>query len=339
MQAAEPGEFGLFQPGDHAEHPHLIGVLHLGLEADHVPQAAQRIVLPQLHHRPGPPAGARIGQADGFHRAEPWRVAAALDHHFNGHAAIEIGGVGLPFLEIGLGGFDHRIDEGVVLLLVHRAVEIILGVAMLVWPVPARLRPGNIHVDRITVDDRRDGIEERQLVLPGQLLDGLGERGGGERPGGDNDIVPFRRRQSGDHFAAHLDQRFGLDGGGDAAGEIIPVDRQRRSGRHARGIGGGHDKAAQRAHFLMDEADGVVVGVVGPKTVRTDQLGELVAVVRISAMHAAHFVQDDRHAGPRTGPGGFRTGKAAADDVDGFVHDAAMPAVADFAQGACAAFP
>ena len=32
----------------------LLAVLQLGLEADHVPQRAQRIVLAQLHHRIGP---------------------------------------------------------------------------------------------------------------------------------------------------------------------------------------------------------------------------------------------------------------------------------------------
>ena len=43
--------------------------------------------------------------------------------------------------------------------------------------------------------DRRDGVEEGERVLAGQLADRLGERGRGERPGGDDDAVPIRRRQ------------------------------------------------------------------------------------------------------------------------------------------------
>ena len=48
-QAAKPGKFRLFQPRYRAEQPDLLGVLQLGLEADHVPQRAQLVVLPQLH--------------------------------------------------------------------------------------------------------------------------------------------------------------------------------------------------------------------------------------------------------------------------------------------------
>ena len=49
MQAAEPRELGVLQAGDHAEDARLLAVLQLGLEADHVAQRAERIVLAQLH--------------------------------------------------------------------------------------------------------------------------------------------------------------------------------------------------------------------------------------------------------------------------------------------------
>ena len=166
------------RPGDHAEDAHLFGVLHLGLKADHVPQRAERIVLPQLHDGEGAAAGLRVGQADGLHRAEARRVAAAFDHHLDGHAAIEIGDV-LPLLEAGFLGRLDGVDEGVVFGLVHRAVEVVLGVAILVGAVPARLRPDLVHVDGIAVDDRRDGVEKGQRLLAGGGADGLGERRGG----------------------------------------------------------------------------------------------------------------------------------------------------------------
>ena len=36
--------------------------------------------------------------------------------------------------------------------------------------------------------DRRDGVEESKLALPGELLDGGGQGRRGERPGGDDDV-------------------------------------------------------------------------------------------------------------------------------------------------------
>ena len=49
MQAAEPRELGLLQARDGAEDARLLAVLQLGLEADHVEQRAERVVLAQLH--------------------------------------------------------------------------------------------------------------------------------------------------------------------------------------------------------------------------------------------------------------------------------------------------
>ena len=61
MQAAKPRELGVGEARDGAEDAHLLAMLQLGLEADHVEQRAELVVLAQLHdgiglHRP---AGAR----------------------------------------------------------------------------------------------------------------------------------------------------------------------------------------------------------------------------------------------------------------------------------------
>jgi hypothetical protein len=58
--------------------------------------------------------------------------------------------------------------------------------------------------------------------------------------------------------------------------------------------------------------------IVGPERVRADQLGQLVGLVGLRAFHAAHFVQNDGHAGIRRLPRCFRSGHAAADDMNGF---------------------
>ena len=57
VQPAQPRELGLLEAGDGAEQADLLGMLQLGLEADHVPQRAERIVLAQLDHRVGPAPG------------------------------------------------------------------------------------------------------------------------------------------------------------------------------------------------------------------------------------------------------------------------------------------
>jgi hypothetical protein len=59
-------------------------VLQLGLEAHHVPQRAQRIVLAQLDDGVGlHQRVARVGQADGLHRPVAQGLAAALGHHLD----------------------------------------------------------------------------------------------------------------------------------------------------------------------------------------------------------------------------------------------------------------
>ena len=73
MQAAEPGEFGVLQAGNGAEDAHLLAVLQLGLEADHVEQRAELVVLAQLHDGVGLARRAARGlvRPNGF--IGPWR--------------------------------------------------------------------------------------------------------------------------------------------------------------------------------------------------------------------------------------------------------------------------
>ena len=67
VDAAQARELGALQARDHAEDALLLAPGQLGLEADHVEQRAERIVLAQLDHRMRPPAGARIDQPDRLH--------------------------------------------------------------------------------------------------------------------------------------------------------------------------------------------------------------------------------------------------------------------------------
>ena len=164
VQAAQPRELGVLQAGDHAQDAGLLAVLELGLEAHHVPQRAQRIVLAQLHHGVrtlAVPVG--VGQADGLHRPEAQGVAAALGHHLDGQAAVEVGRGGLPVLERGLLRGQQRVEEGLVLAARHRAVDVVGAGAGGAGLVVARLAPGDGRVDRVEVHDGGDGVEEGEL--------------------------------------------------------------------------------------------------------------------------------------------------------------------------------
>src|SRR3546814_9672563 len=76
-------------------------MFELGLEADDVPQRAERIILPELDDGMGPAPGFRIIEADRLHRAEAQGFRSARRHHLHRHAAFEIRRVLLPLLELG----------------------------------------------------------------------------------------------------------------------------------------------------------------------------------------------------------------------------------------------
>ncbi len=167
------------------------------------------------------------------------------------------------------------------------------------------------------MDDRRDGVEEGQRVLAGQGADRLGERRRGQRAGGDDDVVPVVRRQGGDFAALDPNERLARDRRLDRGGKAVAIDRQRAAGRHLMGVGRAHDERTERAHLAVDDADRVVLRVVGAKGIGADELGEALGAVRFGAALRAHFVQNDGNAGLGDLPGRFAAGQAAADDVNG----------------------
>ena len=97
-------------------------------------------------------------------------------------------------MKLGLFGGQKRVDEGLVLRLVHGAVDIglllVLGFALVI----ARLRPGNRHIHRVGINDRGDGVEEGQGGFAGLGPDGLTQSARGQRACGDD---PMARRRAG----------------------------------------------------------------------------------------------------------------------------------------------
>ena len=167
------------------------------------------------------------------------------------------------------------------------------------------------------MDDRRDGVEEGERVLAGQRADRLGQRRRGERAGGDDDAVPVGRRQAVD-LLAHGSSTSGSAASArlDRGGEAVAVDRERAARRQLVRVGGAHDQRAAAPHLLVQQADGVVLGIVGAERVGADQLGQ-------PSVRCASVPRSGRISCSTTGtpagrlPGRLAAGEAAADDVDG----------------------
>ena len=317
MQPTQPRELGVFQARDRAEDAHLLAMLQLGLEADHVVERAERIVLAQLHHRIGLRGRiVGVGEAHRLHRAVAQGLDAALSHHLDRQAAVEVGRA-LPFLEFALRAIDQRLHERKILIPVHRAVDVVLAGAAGTDLVVARLEPADVHVDRVEMHDRGDGVEESKRIGAGLGTDRLCKRGRGQRTGGDDRLVPVGRRQAGNLLSHDRNQRMGFDLRGDGGRKAVAVNRQRTASRNLAGVAAGHDERTCKPHLGMKQPDRIGLGVVGTEGIGADQFGQPFGFVGIRPTHRAHFVQDDRHARLGDLPSGFRTGKSAADNVNG----------------------
>ena len=247
----------------------------------------------------------------------PERLAATFGHDLDRQAAVEEGHV-LPLLEGDLVARQKGIDEGLVLLAIKRAVDVVGHAAARSRLVVAGLEPGDAHVDGFAVDDGGDRVEEGQCRLAGARQDGLRQRLRGQRAGGDDHAVPVRRRPGLDLRPVDGHQRLGGQCGGDGGRKAITVHRQRAAGRDLVGVGRPHDQRVHGPHLGKQQADGIGACVVGAERVGADELGQPVGVVGIGAAHRAHLVQHDRNTGARQLPGGFRSGKTATDDVNSF---------------------
>ncbi len=164
------------------------------------------------------------------------------------------------------------------------------------------------------MDDRRDRVEEGEGVLAGLGGDRRGQPGSGQRPGGDD------RRMVGqgiDALAYDGDVGMLRDRPRNRGRERLAVDGERRPGGHAVRVARAQDQRTERAHLLVEQADGIVLGIVAAEAVRADHLGELVGLVRRRPVAAAaHLAQADARAGLGQLPCRLAPGEPAADDVD-----------------------
>ncbi len=166
VDLAEAQELGVLQPGNQPQHARLIAPLHVVLEPDQVVGIVAQVLLPQLDHRVGLFAGARIAQPDRLHGAEAQSIAAAVRDLLDRQASLEIVQL-LPVLGFHRLGRHQRVIEAVVLFLGEGAVDVI-GRAFVV--ARRHIDPG--AVDRVSFDDGRDGVVEVEARV------GVGGAGG-----------------------------------------------------------------------------------------------------------------------------------------------------------------
>ncbi len=286
MQSAKARELRILQPGYGAEDAHLFGMFQFGLEADHVPQRAEAVVLAQLHHGMGALAAARILQPHRLHGAESQGLLTTRCHHFDGQAGFEIGRGFFPFLEVGLFAGQQRGDEILILRLVQRQVDIVRYAAAGALLVITRLEPGDVEIDGLAVHDGGDGVEEGQMVLARGFADGRTKTRGGQRPGGDNHASPAGRRQGLDFLTRDRDAGMIFQRRGDGVRKSVPVHCQ-----------GAHNQGPGASHFLVQQADRVVHGIVGAEGVGANQLRQGIGLMGVGAANRTHLVENHRRAG------------------------------------------
>ena len=167
--------------------------------------------------------------------------------------------------------------------------------------------------------DGRDRVEESETVLSSRLHDTFGQRLRGQRPGGDDRRPAFR--QSIAPFAHYRAVRMLLQGALDFGGKYVAIDGHGRSGGNACFFARLHYQAVQPPHFIVQQADRVLVAVVGSKAVGTDQFGKAIGLVRgCHLTRTAHFRQADAKAAPRQLPRRLAAGETAANYLNIMNH-------------------
>ena len=163
--------------------------------------------------------------------------------------------------------------------------------------------------------DRRDGVEEGERLFARQLGQRFGQRRRGEGTCRDDHAVPVLGRQARHFGALQRHQRMGEQGLLHRGGKAVAVDGQRTARRQLVRIGRAHDERTRAPHLLVQQADRVVLRIVGTERVGADELGEIFGEMRLGAAHRSHLVQHHGHAGARELPCRLAAREAAAHDV------------------------
>ena len=119
-----------------------------------------------------------------------------------------------------------------ILVAVERAIDVVGAGAARAGLVVARLEPGDVHVDRLAIDDRRDGVEEGEArprpvaawidaASEAEVRGPVATIAGPQSAGGSSVTSPGSMRISGCARSAAVT----------ACGKAVAVDRERAAGR------------------------------------------------------------------------------------------------------------
>src|SRR3569623_2277591 len=155
-----------------------------------------------------------------------------------------------------------------ILVTIHRAVDVIManigrrrppGVFSLSGGqtarcslVPARLEPGDVHIDAVAMDARRDRVEEGARIAARRDADARGEPRGGEGTGSADRRA--RVRQGVDTLAHDLDIAMRRPPRGHARRKAVAIARERRSRGYLEAIAFAQDDRAEAAHLGMEQS-------------------------------------------------------------------------------------
>src|SRR2546427_6875547 len=126
MNLPVANEFRLFESRNQTKHALLLAEFQMVLKANEVITVGHQILLPELHHCPGLPLGARIAQANRFHRSVAQGVAAAASDLFDRQTSLEVHRL-LEFVKRHRLRRDERVVETIVFLFVEGAVQVIVS--------------------------------------------------------------------------------------------------------------------------------------------------------------------------------------------------------------------
>ena len=303
MHHAIAGKLGVLQAGNHAENALLLAEFQAGLEPHQVVHRARRVILAQLHNGIGLLARARINQPNGLHRPKGQHHVPAARHAFHRHTAFKYH-ILLKAMDGRGFGAQKRLHKGVILLTVHRAIEIIIPAII------ARGAEHLLHIQRFRHHDGRGRIIKMQRAHAGQMGDGIGHRVAGQGAGRHNDraVGDFA-----DFALLHRDVGMAAQRIGNHARKALPIHRQSPSGGHAGSIRRAHHQRVQRAHFLLEQAHGVL-DTIRSQGIAAHQLCKQRAFMRGAHLLRLHFIQRYRHAAPGQLPGRLAARQARAYD-------------------------
>ena len=134
------------------------------LKTDKIIQRARRIVAAQLYNGIRCLSGVRIAQTDRLERTVQQGIMSAASHHFHRHAALKHLLV-LKAVHRCLFCLAQRLPECIVLLSVHRAVDVIRRALVI-----AGRKIGTVHIHRFKADNRCRRIIKMQVFMCAELV-------------------------------------------------------------------------------------------------------------------------------------------------------------------------